>query len=166
MSCFHVATDEDDLFVTCGSAIKIESTETPGYYLNSEEKQLGAGSGQQIVTFVEDAGTKNTLWWVRSGHTGDDKEYPPGASCGLAEPILCGTTIRLTHVDTFRNMHSHDVKSPLSNQQEVTAYGEGDGKGDNGDDWTVECSGKYWSRGESFRLVRSIYVFMAAPLWL
>ena len=143
----------DENYVTCGSAIKLESADT-GYYLNSEEKQLGSGSGQQIVTFIKDAGARSTLWWVRPGHTGDEKEYPPEASCKLAEPITCGSTIRLTHVDTMRNLHSHEVKSPLSSQQEVTAYGQGDAKGDHGDDWIVECSGKYWQRDAVFRLVR------------
>lgn len=144
---------KDDGYVTCGSAVKIESADV-GYYLNSEEKNLGAGSGQQIVTFLKDAGSKNTLWWIRPGHTGADMEYPPEASCKLAEPVKCGSMIRLTHVDTARNLHSHNVKSPLSSQQEVTAFGQGDGKGDNGDDWIVECTGTYWKRDEIFRLVR------------
>ena len=140
------------MFVTCGSAIKLESADT-GYYLNSEEKQLGAGSGQQIVTFVADKATRNTLWWVRPAHTGDEREYPPAASCALATPVRCGQTIRLSHVDTMRNLHSHEVKSPLSSQQEVTAFGTGDAKGDAGDDWVVECAGKYWMRDAAVRLV-------------
>ena len=132
----------------------MESADT-GYYLNSEEKQLGSGSGQQIVTFIKDHGARSTLWWIRPGHTpGTDQEYPPGATCKLADPVPCGSKIRLTHVDTMRNLHSHNVKSPLSNQQEVTAYGDGDAKGDHGDDWTVVCEGKYWKRDEHVRLVR------------
>ena len=41
------------------------------------------------------------------------------------------------------------MKSPLSRQQEVSGYGTGDGKGDDGDDWRVVCgtnSAKYWKR--------------------
>lgn len=149
---------KDDGLVTCGSAIKIESADV-GYYLNSEEKNLGTGSGQQIVTFVNDASTGNTLWWVRPAHTGSDMEYSPDASCKLAEPIKCGSMIRLTHIDTMRNLHSHEVKSPLSQQQEVSAYGQGDGKGDAGDDWIVECKGKYWTRETVFRLVSACVGF-------
>ena len=126
-----------------------------GYHLNSEEKNLGTGSGQQLVTFIMDGGSHNTLWWVRPAHNDDDREYPPNASCQLAEPVKCGGTIRLTHVNTMRNLHSHEVKSPLSNQQEVTGYGQGDAKGDAGDNWKVDCSGEFWTRDENFRLVRS-----------
>ena len=115
---------------------------------------MGSGSGQQIVTFVNDRATKNALWWIRPAHTGDAREYPPGeATCQLAEPVRCGQTVRLTHVDTMRNLHSHNVKSPLSSQQEVSAFGTGDAKGDAGDDWIVECSTKYWMRGAVVRLV-------------
>jgi hypothetical protein len=31
--------------------------------------------------------------------------------------------IRLTHVSTKRNLHSHHVTSPLTHQQEVSCYG-------------------------------------------
>ena len=53
--------DDGENLVTCGSFVKIQHKDTK-YYLSSEEKQLGGGSGQQIVTFVEDPSTHNTLW--------------------------------------------------------------------------------------------------------
>lgn len=155
-----LAASEDEENVTCGSFIKIQQKET-GYYLNSEEKQLGSGSGQQIVTFLKDPATHNTLWWVRPAHHGQDAEYPAsGSSCHLAEPIECDTVIRLTHITTYRNLHSHAVPSALSRQNEVTAYGTGDGKGDGGDNWKVECVSTtpnkdkkyYWKRGAGIRL--------------
>jgi len=152
------AEDEDhsaDNAVTCGSILKIQHADT-GYYLNSETKNLNAGSGQQIVTFVNDPATHNTLWRVRPAHHGvANSEYPIGkASCQLAQPIPCGTLIRLTHQNTKRNLHSHAVESVLSKQQEVTAFGEGDGQGDGGDNWTVHCTSpgkKYWERGDKVR---------------
>lgn len=46
-------------------------------------------------------------------------------------------------------MHSHLHQSPLSGQQEVSAYGEG-GNGDTGDNWKlVISSNKGWKRGDS-----------------
>lgn len=146
-------TAEEDHYISCGSAIKIQHKDT-GYYLNSEEKQLGGGSGQQIVTFTKDAGTHNTLWHIRPANHNEVAEYPEGvASCQLAQPVPCGSLVRLTHVGTYRNLHSHGVPSVLSSQQEVTGYGTGDGKGDGGDNWRVECAGsKYWKRGGSIRL--------------
>ena len=141
------AVDDDENFVTCGSFIKIRHTDT-GYYLSSEEKQLGGGSGQNIVTFIQDPSSHNTLWWVRAAHHHkDEAEYGPSTTCPqVAAPVVCGTSIRLTHMDTKRNLHSHLSHSALSRQQEVTGYGTGDTHGDGGDDWMVECSGKYWTR--------------------
>lgn len=159
----HVAAatsgDEDapDDAVTCGSAVKLTHVESSAaakgqaVYLSSEQKNLGSGSGQQIVTAVGDnPATPNTLWLLRGpndpGTRGADE-----ASCtaGAAQPIRCNQIIRLTHLETMRNLHSHNVKSPLSRQQEVSGYGEGDGIGDNGDDWRVVCvsgSNTYWRR--------------------
>jgi dolichyl-phosphate-mannose--protein O-mannosyl transferase len=54
--------------------------------------------------------------------------------------------LRLTHLNSMKNLHTHDVRSPLSRQQEVSAYGSGDGLGDNGDDWKLMCSTGYWKR--------------------
>jgi dolichyl-phosphate-mannose--protein O-mannosyl transferase len=129
--------------------------------LNSEGKNLGSGSGQQIVTAVTGTTTTNTLWWIRGPN--DPSRYPmadAGAACqqeGVSEPIQCGQVIRLTHLASLKNLHSHNVRSPLSRQQEVSAYGEGDGMGDNGDDWKVVCNGKYWERSSmvSFQHVDS-----------
>jgi dolichyl-phosphate-mannose--protein O-mannosyl transferase len=148
--------ENENLYITCGSAIKIQQRETE-YYLNSEEKQLGNGSGQQIVTFTNDAATHNTLWNIRpANHMEEGQEYPWDiATCQLAEPVLCNSWIRLTHVSTNRNLHSHDVESVLSRQQEISAYGTGDRKGDAGDNWMVHCTKagqKYWQRNIPMRL--------------
>ena len=148
--------DTEHLYITCGSVIKIQQRETE-FYLSSEEKQLGNGSGQQIVTFTNDASTHNTLWHIRpANHNVDNQEYPTDvATCQLAEPVKCNSIIRLSHSSTNRNLHSHDVPSVLSRQQEITAYGKGDRKGDTGDNWTVMCnkpSQQYWQRNMPVRL--------------
>ena len=46
--------------------------------------------------------------------------------------------IRLEHLETHRNLHSHKVSSPLTRKNEVSGYGD-DGDGDGGDNWVVEC---------------------------
>ena len=46
-------------------------------------------------------------------------------------PVKCGDTIRLQHLATKRNLHSHFFQSPLSHNQEVSCFGEG-GDGDTG----------------------------------
>lgn len=44
-----------------------------------------------------------------------------------SEPIKCGDLIRLEHLTTRKNLHSHFFQSPLSAKQEISCYGE-DGK--------------------------------------
>ncbi|XP_040278047.1 stromal cell-derived factor 2-like [Bufo bufo] len=53
-------------------------------------------------------------------------------------------------VNTGRNLHSHHFTSPLSGNQEVSAFGD-DGEGDILDDWTVLCNGEFWQRNEEVR---------------
>jgi dolichyl-phosphate-mannose--protein O-mannosyl transferase len=130
-------------YITCGSVVKLQHVES-GAYLHSEEKNMGGGSGQQIVTWIPQVGDTSNLWWIREGN--DDKY------CVAGSPIQCGDKIRLTHLDTMRNLHTHNVQSPLSRQQEVSGFGQGDGQGDTGDDWILECSTGNWKRGANARL--------------
>jgi dolichyl-phosphate-mannose--protein O-mannosyl transferase len=115
-------------------------------------------TGQQLVTFIKnDPASLNSLWSVRpKHHSEENREYPAEDNADTcteaAEPVKCGSIIRLTHLSTQTNLHSHGVQSPLSRQQEVTSFGQGDGKGDAGDNWRLECSGKYWKQGAPVRL--------------
>ena len=38
------------------------------------------------------------------------------------DPVLCEDVIRIEHALTKRNMHTHDIKAPLSGKQEVGGY--------------------------------------------
>lgn len=71
--------------------------------------------------------------------------------CISREPIACGQKIRLEHLPTKKNLHSHLFSSPLSDEQEISAFGE-DGEGDTGDYWSVICDGEYWDRQDSIML--------------
>ncbi|NP_001391269.1 stromal cell-derived factor 2 isoform 5 precursor [Mus musculus] len=84
-------------------------------------------SGQQSVTGVTSVDDSNSYWRIR-GKT--------ATVCERGTPIKCGQPIRLTHINTGRNLHSHHFTSPLSGNQEVSAFGE-EGEGDYLDDWTV-----------------------------
>ena len=66
------------------------------------------GSGQQSVTGVESADDANSYWRVR-GQT--------GGPCQRGAAIRCGQAIRITHMTTGRNLHTHHFTSPLSNNQ-------------------------------------------------
>jgi dolichyl-phosphate-mannose--protein O-mannosyl transferase len=48
-------------------------------------------------------------------------------------------------------LHSHLFQSPLSNNQEVSAFGE-NGEGDESDHWVVECDDDFWRRDDQVRL--------------
>ncbi|XP_016897219.1 stromal cell-derived factor 2 isoform X2 [Cynoglossus semilaevis] len=101
----------------------------------------GYSSGQQSVTGVTAVEDSNSYWSVRG--TSD-------TFCQRGTPVKCGQTIRLTHVNTGRNLHSHYFSSPLSSNQEVSAFGE-EGEGDHLDEWTVQCGGTVWKREEAVR---------------
>jgi len=154
--------DAPDDAITCGSVIKLSHVESSSvsrdneeFLLNSEQRNLGSGSGQQLVTVVGGQPTShNMMWWVRGANDPETRKGQSACTDGTAMPIKCGEIIRLTHLETLVNLHSHEVKSPLSRQQEVSGFGEGDGNGDNGDDWKVVCStsSKYWTREQKIHL--------------
>lgn len=97
--------------------------------------------------------------------------------CSQGSVIRDTDVIRLEHINTGKYLHSHLHQSPLSGQQEVSAYLGSDGRGDTGmfcvisisislsciindsnsfagDNWRVEVNGGgAWKRGEPVRLV-------------
>jgi len=84
----------------------------------------------------------NSLWIVRSAN-GKKR-------CKQGDTLVHGDVIRLQHAATKLNLHSHLHQSPLSKQQEVSAYGP-DGNGDASDNWRVVIPGAKdsaeWLRG-------------------
>ncbi|KAL7542216.1 hypothetical protein ACHAXR_011773 [Thalassiosira sp. AJA248-18] len=152
LSAIGSASADDDKHVTCGSAIKLTHVESGGkYLLSSDDRQLHTGSGQQLVTAAQNERSPKGLWQVREG---TDEPL-----CDVGTPIKCGQIIRLMHLETGSNLHTHAHRSPLSNQHEVTGFGQG-GEGDSGDDWKVVCEGggyfsggsEYWNREKTVQL--------------
>ena len=128
--------------VTCGSAIKLMNS-AHKIRLHSHDVKYGSGSGQQSVTGTTGKEDVNSHWTIKGP---EDKSY-----CKRGEPIECGQKIRLEHLTTHLNLHSHHFSSPLTNAQEVSAFGDG-GSGDSGDVWTVMCEGDYWVRDDNMQL--------------
>lgn len=113
---------------------------------------MHTGSGQQLVTASQDNSKSSSMWQIREGNNED--------FCAAATPVKCGQVIRFLHLDTGSNLHTHGIRSPLSNQHEVTGFGQ-NGEGDAGDDWTVVCEGggyfsgggqQYWIRDKPIQL--------------
>lgn len=129
-------------FVTCGSTIKL-SHDASKFRLHSHEVQYGTGSQQQSVTMVKALDDSNSLWTV----VGDlDK------GCVRGNKIEAGKVIRLQHAATKRWLHTHkEFQSPLSNNQEVSAFG-GKDESNTADHWKVEPEGKFWEREKTVRL--------------
>jgi len=126
--------------VTCGSVLKLVN-QRQNVRLHSHDVKYGEGSAQQSVTGSKSPDDHNSYWTVRGPH----KEH-----CERGVPVKCGDKIRLQHLSTKRNLHSHLFQSPLTHNQEVSAFGE-EGDGDTGDNWIVKCSGKQWDRNDKIR---------------
>uniref|UniRef100_A0A672HPY6 Stromal cell-derived factor 2-like 1 n=1 Tax=Salarias fasciatus TaxID=181472 RepID=A0A672HPY6_SALFA len=122
------ARDTELSYVTCGSLVKLLNTRH-NVRLHSHDVKYGSGSGQQSVTGVENADDANSYWQIRG---------KPNRPCQRGVAIKCGQAVRITHMKTGRNLHTHHFSSPLSNNQEVSAFGE-HGEGDDLDVWTVQC---------------------------
>ncbi|KAI5642298.1 MIR domain-containing protein [Phthorimaea operculella] len=123
-------------YVTCGTILKLYNTDLR-LRLHSHDVKYGSGSGQQSVTAVDVSDDHNSHWLVKAAMS---------ESCKRGVPIKCGTNIRLQHVGTKKNLHSHYFTSPLSGHQEVSCYGDEAGEGDSGDHWTVVCNNDFWRR--------------------
>ncbi|XP_055853193.1 stromal cell-derived factor 2 [Episyrphus balteatus] len=126
--------------VTCGSIVKLLNSDY-GSRLHSHDVKYGSGSGQQSVTGIEIQEDVGSHWSIKA---------PTGKFCNRGEAIKCGDTIRLEHLTTKKNLHSHMFSSPLSGEQEVSCYGV-DGLGDTGDHWEVVCSSDSWLRDSPVR---------------
>lgn len=79
---------------------------------------------------------------------------PACLQCCQGTPIKKGQEVRLQHIQTRRWLHSHLFSSPLSNNQEVSCFGD-DANTDSGDVWVVEWDGgkAAWQRDAPVRLV-------------
>lgn len=110
--------------------------------LHSHDVKYGSGSGQQSVTAIELKEDVNSHWVIKAS---------TNKHCERGEPIKCGDIVRLEHLSTHKNLHSHFFSSPLSGEQEVSAYGE-NGVGDTGDHWELICSNESWMRDAHVRL--------------
>jgi len=128
----------DAVLVTCGSAIKLQHAQTK-YRLHSHEIAYGSGSGQQSVTGFPDGDDVNSLWTIL-------------CTAQQGSKIPTGTLIRLQHLETKRFLHSHNHRSPLSGQQEVSCYGDGAGASNSNDVWRVEAD-DVWETDERVSFV-------------
>ncbi|XP_053969988.1 protein O-mannosyl-transferase 2 [Anastrepha ludens] len=115
--------------VAYGAIVTIKNHKTGGGYLHSHlhlyPKGLGARQ-QQITTYTHK--DDNNKWII--------KPYNKKAFVDI-KYVQHGDLIRLEHVASKRNLHSHDEQAPVTKRHlQVTGYGE-DGQGDANDIWRV-----------------------------
>ncbi len=116
--------------VGCGSAIRLSNVAT-GFKLHSHQINYGSGSGQRVVSAINEMNDPQSLWIVKEPF--DEQPCPTG------KRVACGQRIRLEHMASGRNLHSDaEFRSPFSLKQEVSLFGSA-GKGDSADDWVLEC---------------------------
>eukprot|EP00931_Biecheleriopsis_adriatica_P041642 TRINITY_DN23782_c0_g1_i1.p1 TRINITY_DN23782_c0_g1~~TRINITY_DN23782_c0_g1_i1.p1 ORF type:complete len:726 (-),score=113.49 TRINITY_DN23782_c0_g1_i1:54-2231(-) len=118
-----------------GSFVSLKHIAT-GCFLHSHPHNYPAGSRQQQVTCFS-GDDDNNAWLVKAAH---------GEWCTRGRSVGNGDVIRLQHVVTGKNLHSHGIPSPVTGQQEVCGFGD-DGAGDGNDNWRVELE------GDKFRLI-------------
>lgn len=133
--------------VRFGTVVKVSHLWT-GRTLHSHLLNYGhAGSSRQQQVTAFEGSDDNDLWRVKGPH-GQPDNYNAG------QPVRHGDVIRLEHVLTRRHLHSHaGHPSPVTRQQEVTAFGQ-NGVGDGNDNWRLEVEGGgTWDAGKRVRLI-------------
>jgi dolichyl-phosphate-mannose--protein O-mannosyl transferase len=95
----------------------------------------GSGSHGQIMTSITSSNDYEILFQIKEGNNSTIRE--------TGVPVKCDDIIRLEHVNTARNLHTHLFQSFLTDSQEVTAFGQ-QGNGDDNDNWRLECYN--WSK--------------------
>lgn|GEM_PF-5737092 len=117
--------------------------------LHSQDKTFThpGTSGQQQITCRDR--TDTNCYWIIKGRHGQAQSEVAG------QDIHCGSIIRLEHLNTRTNLHSHSgFPSAVTSQQEVTGFGS-NGNGDDNDDWeVVEISAgmAVWATGNAIKL--------------
>jgi dolichyl-phosphate-mannose--protein O-mannosyl transferase len=120
----------DPHVVRYGVPVKLRHVKT-GHALHSHLINYTTGSHQQEVTCFHERDDND--WWIVKGPHSDNR-----FNALIGTPVLNHHVVRLEHVLTGRNLHSHSgITSPASHQQEVTAFGE-HGIGDDNDNWRLE----------------------------
>ena len=99
--------------------------------LHSHDLNWASGSHQQSVTSVKDINDPNSLWLIKEKHGAEP--------CETGTPIICNQEIKLEHVNTGKNLHSHEFDSMLSGAQEVSAFAGDDWNGDENDNMRISC---------------------------
>ncbi|KAF9273732.1 Protein O-mannosyl-transferase 1 [Mortierella alpina] len=122
---------DSPLGVAYGASVSIRHVGTQGGYLHSHASNYETGSKQQQITLYPHKDSNND--WIiqrRDGSIPETLEY-----------LKNGDYVRLMHISTHKRLHSHDLKPPMTedeNHFEVSGYGFEGFAGDANDEWRLE----------------------------
>ncbi len=125
----EITSTIDSKVITCGSILRIQNVMTK-FHLSSNRLTWATGSHLQIITSVKESDNNESLFIIKEGEG--------LAECETARPIFCDSIIRLEHVATGKNLHSHKFPSFVTDSQEACGFGD-DGKGDLNDNFQIVC---------------------------
>lgn len=123
---------ENPLEIAYGSVVSIKNTGRGGGLLHSHIQRFPGGSEQQQVTCYSHKDNNNEFRIERAwgGALAEKDEVP--------QFIKSADMIRLVHVATKKNLHSHEYPAPVTEgENEVTCFGTEE-MGDDGDHWYIE----------------------------
>lgn len=134
---------DSPLELAYGSRVTIKNMGYGGGLLHSHVQTYPEGSTQQQVTCYHHKDSNND-WFFYPNRT--DREYKEEEAPRF---IADGDVFRLIHVQTGRNLHSHDIAAPVTkSDKEVSCYGNLT-VGDDKDHWKVEVVRDVASRDRS-----------------
>lgn len=123
-------------YVAYGALVTLKNHRTGGAYLHSHWHLYPEGVGarqQQITTYSHK--DENNQWRIKKFNAESRPTDEP------IEYVQNGDLVRLEHVITGRNLHSHNEPAPVTTKHwQVTGYGE-KGVGDANDVFRVEFEG-------------------------
>lgn len=129
-------------FVQFGDELTLRSQGPNSNLLHSHQQVYPAGSGQHQVTTYGFKDSNNN-WQIEN----------PRTARKLSGYLKDGDTLRLKHLMTGANLHSHEIPGHVSkNYFEVSGYGSEE-IGDEKDDWIVEVVSQLYSSNETYRIM-------------
>ncbi|CAO3683200.1 unnamed protein product [Rhizopus stolonifer] len=130
---------DNPLQVAYGSNLTLKNAGYGGGLLHSHVQTYPEGSEQQQITCYHHQ-DENNHWNIRPARDQEDSDeaYDQPENPDFVRLLRDGDKIRLVHIATGRNLHSHQVAAPVSSSQwEVSGYGN-ETVGDVQDNWIVE----------------------------
>ncbi|PWA02991.1 hypothetical protein BB558_000852 [Smittium angustum] len=152
----HLVSTMRDVYY--GSKIRIRHDATNAGYLHSHASRYETGSKQQQVTLYSHRDDNN--YWIIDYTLDQKKKLANSTNLNELKPIKNGDVIRLKHANTKKNLHSHNLRAPVTNKDyinEVSGYGGDDFDGDSNDDWIVRIMDGDNSVPSSFNQIVSIH---------